>query len=139
MNHSHKYRVWDLDKKKFIDNTGNPNIFPWDGGIGMTCNGSQTGYVSTDGIQDEYLIIRCTGLIDNKTRILIFEQDIIRGKLCFESGFLDTMGVVEWSEEYAAYGIRNDGGFTLFHNHDLDSFEIIGNSLVDPEKWVFKK
>jgi uncharacterized phage protein (TIGR01671 family) len=73
-----------------------------------------------------------TGLKD-KTGREIYEGDIIEGKLFHDGGTLPTMGVVEFDSHHAAFCLRNHGGQTLFHNHDVRSFDVIGNIFENPE------
>jgi uncharacterized phage protein (TIGR01671 family) len=80
------------------------------------------------------LLMECIGMAD-KNGIYIYKGDVLKGSLIYpdsETGVLPTMGVVEYSDEYAAYGIENDGGFTLFHNHLIKDFEILGNIHQSP-------
>jgi len=108
-----KYRIWDIEEKKYIPNTGNPNIFPFNGKIAMTCNGSATGHIKTDDyLQDCYILEWCIGQKDRKGN-LIFENHLVINNRSNE----DTIYIVEWTE-------NTYGGNPCYHPVDKD-----GNSF----------
>lgn len=73
-----------------------------------------------------------TGLHDKNGKE-IYEGDIVNGYLSFQGGRLPTMGAIVWSDEFAAFAVKNEGGETLFHNHFRSSFEVVGNIYENRE------
>lgn len=123
MNREIKFRAWDGSKMIYSENAefylmpNNKVQIP-----------SSTGHEFYD---KEYPLMQYTGRQDKNGKE-IYEGDIVKGFLMFECNPLITMGVVEYCNEFAAYGLKNDAGLTLFHNHDIQSFEIIGNIYKNP-------
>lgn len=123
-----KFRVWSVEGKSFISNTGNPNIFPYNGKLGMTCNGNGHGAVSTEEwIAEYYKIQQYTEMNDVNGRE-VYEGDIFKnvdtGEYCFvryEDGkFMTYYGGVEY------YGRVNERKFTL-ETTVGNLHEVVGN------------
>jgi len=69
-----------------------------------------------------------TGLHDKQGKD-IYEGDIIEGKL--KNPTVGTMGVIEYSVYWGAFGNSNDGGFTMLFK--IMDIEIVGNIYENPE------
>ena len=80
----------------------------------------------------DHSLMQLTGLKDKNGKD-IYESDVIECKLSFEGGALPTMGHVKYCDYYAAFGLQNDAGLTLFHNHIMSTLEIVGNLHENPE------
>lgn len=77
-------------------------------------------------------IMQYTGLKDKNGKE-IYEGDVIKGVLVNYGDYLETCGAVEYCEGFAAFSLKNDAGQTLFHNHLVSKFEVIGNIYENPE------
>jgi len=111
MSNRYKFRVWDKKYKQM-----------YEGDI----------RVALAYPDEDVTIMQSTGRTDINKKV-IWGGSIVQGKLSFEGGVLPTMGVVEYCSNVCAFGLRNEGGLTLFHNHILSSFEVIGDIYRSPE------
>ncbi len=57
----------------------------------------------------------------------VYEGDTITCSMSFEGGSLPHMGEVVYMEEFGAFATRNESGDTLLHNHQLNTFKVVGN------------
>lgn len=77
---------------------------------------------------DESTICWCTGLEDKNGK-LIFENDIVSGKMYLDHGqwgeSVDDKRLVEWNADYAR--------FDPCSHMKLDKYEVIGNIFDNPE------
>jgi len=78
------------------------------------------------GDKKDWLFEQFTGIKDCNGRE-IYEGDIVDGSLYHKGKCLPTMGTVEYCNEFAAFCLKNEGWQTLFHNHIISSFKVIGN------------
>ena len=72
-----KFRVWDIDRKEWVKNTGNPYVFPFHGKTAMTCAGNRTGHIPDEDFSEEYTLEQFTGFTTPKGTD-VFEGDIIK-------------------------------------------------------------
>jgi uncharacterized phage protein (TIGR01671 family) len=114
-----KYRCWTDSEILLYD------VFPVSNRVLILRDPKSPGGFTEEWVEcDE--VDEWTGLKD-KNKKEIFENDIVNGLLFFNNKTLPTRGIVKKYEEYAAFCLENKGGKTLFYNHDLSSFEVIGN------------
>lgn len=134
-----EFRVWDglrrgyLNKKDIaIDNLGNVFVFE-----GCDDNDSELWYarILVDPDNERYIIEQTTGLIDKNGK------DIYHGDICsFTSKTGKHVGVVEWLDNLASFGLRmvkNNFRYTFFGldimGINLDTLEVVGNIHENPE------
>jgi uncharacterized phage protein (TIGR01671 family) len=127
---SFRFRIWNKNKKHWHQYGFNL--------IGETI---LLGYIDHDSIDnkhvplvelDDLIINQFIGITDKNGKE-IYEGDIINGFLFYDNSTLPTKGLVKYNKEFAAFCLKNEGGETLFHNHEISSFEIIGNIFENPE------
>ena len=73
-----------------------------------------------------------TGLHDKNGKE-IYEGDILKTSIFFESSTLPHMGEVVYSDEYCSFATKNEGGTTLFCSHAINNREVTGNIHENPE------
>lgn len=121
-----KHRIWDKEQDCWW--FGNTAIDA-DGDIMLGRDCREWAPVADP---EQFIIEYCTGLED-KNEVDIYGGDIVTVKMSFEGGFLPHVGEVVYVETFGAFATKNEAGETLFHNHLLDSFEVIGNIHQHPE------
>ena len=125
-----KFRVWDKDERRWVKNTGNPYVFPFNGKVSMTCAGNSTGYISDEDYSDDYELEQFTGLND-KLFVEIYDGDIFKdwqGKL----------SIVRWLSfrwVFEAIGEKDFKYRDGFHN----TGEVVGNIHENPEQLVLSE
>jgi uncharacterized phage protein (TIGR01671 family) len=78
------------------------------------------------------ILMQFTGLKDKNGKE-IFEGDVVKCKMITQNDILPHEGEVVFVEEFGGFATKNQAGKTLFHNHLIDSFEVIGNIYESPE------
>ena len=121
MNDRFKFRVWDIGEKRYIENTGNPFIFPFNGNVAMQCAGSSHGYIDDEDHSEFYQIEFCTGLKDKKGK-LTYEGDVVK----FNDGLICE---VAWHENECAFNCYEINGSIYRGCEHMRGliFEVIGN------------
>jgi uncharacterized phage protein (TIGR01671 family) len=117
MSRTIKFRVWDTDRNKWVK---------W-----LTYNIDDFAQSN----KEWHKVSQFTGLLDRYDKE-IWEGDVVKGLLIYPeatTGTLPTMGVVEYKDGYSAFCLRNQASQTLFHNHLIHSFEVIGNIYEHPD------
>jgi len=74
-----------------------------------------------------------TGRVAKRTDV--YGGDIVEARLSFESGTLPIMGTVEYDDDLASFGLRNEGGFTPIMHLCLNTLEVVG-SIHEPTEAV---
>ena len=104
-----KYRIYDVENKKYIDNP--EDFVPWD-------------------LPDGFIAEQCTGLKD-KNGNLIFEGDVVKinglWDACGQAGYSENKCVVEYDEEVAGFTPMCNYDCDCNVYHDADKCEVIGN------------
>ena len=144
-----KFRAWDTEGKRYIENTGNPYIFPFNGITAMKCAGSSCGTIDGETDYSEFYVIEYwTGLLD-KSGKEIYEGDIVRDE---HGRIMEIIWCSDYKCDYdrshfARYELKllsfNEEFTNNFKTTDLTSwynnktgtmnFEIIGNVHTNPE------
>lgn len=134
-----EFRVWDNQEKVYlnkkdiaIDNLGNVFVFE-----GCDDNDAELWYarILVDPDNERYIIEQTTGLIDKNSK------DIYEGDICsFTSKTGKHVGVVEWTDNLASFGLRmvkNNFLYTFSEldtmGVNLDTLKVIGNIHENPE------
>jgi len=118
-----EFRVWDVERKRYIENTGNPYIFPFNGITAMKCAGSSCG--SIDGTKDysDYYIIEQYVATINKQKI--YEGDIVSCEEFDDGGKYRESGEIVFHE----YGFKWDyqgNGTEWWELDELENPKVIG-------------
>lgn len=124
------FRVWDIERKEYITNTGNPYVFPINGITAIKCAGSNCGSIDTKTDYSEYYILeQCIGYA-TKTGVKIYEGDRVK---C-EGHPNGLTGVIYWNEVACGFSILVDG---ICHYPDRFwtwcLLEVTGNIRQNPE------
>lgn len=67
-----------------------------------------------------------TGLFD-KHGVKVYEGDIIKCEMDFDKDYLPHKGEIVYENNFGAFSTKNDSGHTLFHNHLISTFSVLGN------------
>ena len=102
-----KFRAWDKESKS------------------MRYNAEDSLSLILSNKQD-FELMQYTGLKD-KAGVEIYEGDIVKCIMQCDGFTLPHMGEIAYAEVFGAFATKNEGGKTLLHNHQLNSFEVIGN------------
>lgn len=79
------------------------------------------------------ILMQFTGLTD-RNGVEIYEGDVVTCSLAVEGGgILPHRGEVVFHEGFCGFATKNLSGRTLFHNHLVQTFEVIGNIWESPE------
>ena len=125
-----KFRVWDIDRKEWLKNTGNPYIFPFDGRVAMKCAGDSTGHIDKQDYSEEYELEQFTGLRDKKGKE-IYEGDIVRfGPYKANT---ETIQVPIEFHEGSFVMMREGLGYLINTRVVGEAAEVIGNIHETPE------
>ena len=126
----HKYRAWDVDKKRMSEVFG----IHWSpDGMDLIIEGDR--YI---GNEDDYFLMEYIGLLD-KNRMKICEGDVVKGFFLSHGGTrksTEYIGIIEWSDLGACFVVANEkfGTGPGMHFHDGgQEYEVIGNIHENPE------
>lgn len=135
MNREIKFRIWDKEKKRFLNRKEIHDIgeFYYNGFMGEC---EKTGEC------EEYSMQQFTGIKDKNGKE-IYEGDIVHEKWNDGINFNEENQVMVWNEKYCAWmmrGIKNwnkksDKWDSYLGHHEKikDKFEVIGNLYENPD------
>lgn len=140
-----KFRAWDRERKKWVKQTGNPYIFPFEGRTVIICAGSASGYIGKEDYSEFYILVQSTGLKDKNGK-LVFEGDILESKSEIvristgkKTGEISIKQyIVEWHQDQGRWAIRNIkkntlGLFAVRQEYLSKWYTIVGNIHENPE------
>ena len=118
-----KFRVWDHDLKKFIEDSNFDPMISWDGKVYCYERQKEGGDALVSGIRN-ITVQQYTGMVD-KGGTEIYEVDIIRGLMDFgPAGFHERSAIIHWDIEkgyqwnyWKLFSIRIEGN--MFENSEL--------------------
>ena len=125
-----KFRVWDIERKEWVKQTGNPYVFPFEGRTALICAGNATGVISDEDYSDYYILQQFTGLTDKNGKE-IYEGGVVKYVMSYpdqEDELGD--GVVSYDEGCAV--VRFDK-FNCACLVEPQTLEVIGNIHENPE------